>query len=115
MRKSIVHYEEAIHLDPEYAMAHAGVADSYVMLACRGMVPAKETFRKAKTAARKAIDLDGSLGIAHASLAHVRLHDWDWEGLEKDFRRAIELDPSHAIAYYWFGEFLMSMAGRKRP
>jgi TolB-like protein/Tfp pilus assembly protein PilF len=109
MRKSIVHYEEAIHLDPEYAMAHAGVADSYVMLACRGMVPAKETFRKAKTAARKAIDLDGSLGIAHASLAHVRLHDWDWEGLEKDFRRAIELDPSHAIAYYWFGEFLMSM------
>jgi len=105
MRKSIVHYEEAIHLDPEYAMAHAGVADSYVMLACRGMVPAKETFRKAKTAARKAIDL----GIAHAFLAHVRLHDWDWEGLEKDFRRAIELDPSHAIAYYWFGEFLMSM------
>jgi TolB-like protein/Flp pilus assembly protein TadD len=109
MRKSIVHYEEAIHLDAEYAMAHAGIADSYVMLACRGMVPAKETFRKAKTAARKAIDLDGSLGAAHASLAHVRLHDWDWEGLEKDFRRAIELDPSHAIAYYWFGEFLMSM------
>ena len=109
MRNSIAHYQDAIHLCPEYASAHAGVADSYVMLACRGMVPAKDTFRKAKTAARKAIDLDDGLGAAHASLAHVRLHDWDWEGLEKDFRHAIELDPSQGIAYYWFGEYLMTM------
>jgi len=109
MRNSIAHYEKAIHLCPEYAVAHAGVADTYVMLACRGMVPAKDTFRKAKTAARKAIDLDDGLGVAHASLAHVRLHDWDWIGLERDFRQAIDLDPSQAIAYYWFGEYLMSM------
>ncbi|MDP9087564.1 MAG: winged helix-turn-helix domain-containing protein [Pseudomonadota bacterium] len=109
MRESIVHYQNAIHLCPEYALAHAGVADSNVMLACRGMVSAKETFRKAKTAARKAIELDEGLGVAHASLAHVRLHDWDWEGLEKDFRHAIELDPSQGIAYYWFGEYLMTM------
>ena len=109
MRKSIAHYEQAIHLCPDYAMAHAGVADSYVMLACRGMVPAKDTLRKAKAAARQAIDLDDGLGVAHASLAHVRLHDWDWVGLEKDFRQAIDLDPSQAIAYYWFGEYLMSM------
>lgn len=109
MRKSISFYEEAIRAYPEYATAHAGIADSYVMLACRGMVPAKETFRKAKAAARKALDLDGSLGEAHGSLAHVRLHDWDWEGLEKDFERALELDPSQAIVYYWFGEYLMSM------
>lgn len=109
MRKSIAHYEEAIRQHPEYAMAYAGVADSYVMLACRGMVPAKETFRKAKAAARKALDLDNELGEAHGSLAHVRLHDWDWEGLEKDFQRAIELNPGQAIVYYWFGEFLMSM------
>ena len=109
MRKSISFYEEAIREYPDYAMAHAGIADSYVMLACRGMVPAKETFQKARAAARMALDLDGSLGEAHGSLAHVRLHDWDWEGLEKDFERALELDPSQAIVYYWFGEFLMSM------
>jgi TolB-like protein/Tfp pilus assembly protein PilF len=112
MRKSIAHYEQAIRLYPQYAMAYAGVADSYVMLACRGMVPAKDTFRKAKEAARKAIDLDGELGEAHGSLAHVRLHDWDWEGLEADFERAIDLNPAQAIVYYWYGEFLMS---RGRP
>lgn len=109
MRKSIACYEEAIRQSPEYAMAYAGVADSYVMLACRGMVPAKETFRKAKAAARKALDLDFELGEAHGSLAHVRLHDWDWEGLERDFQRAIELNPAEGIVYYWYGEFLMSL------
>lgn len=112
MRKSITYYEEAIQQSSEYAMAHAGMADSYVMLACRGMVPAKETFRKAKAAARKALDLDSELGEAHGSLAHVRLHDWDWEGLERDFQRAIELNPAEGIVYYWFGEYLMS---RGRP
>jgi tetratricopeptide (TPR) repeat protein len=79
------------------------------MLACRGIVPAKETFRKAKAAARKALDLDSELAEAHGSLAHVRLHDWDWEGLEKDFQRAIQLNPAQPIIYYWYGEFLMSM------
>src|SRR5213080_800931 len=108
MRNSIAQYEEAIR-HPDYAMAYAGVADSYVMLACRGMVSAKETFRKARAAARKALELDGELGEAHGSLAHVRLHDWDWEGLDRDFLRAIELHPAQPIVYYWYGEFLMSM------
>ena len=109
MRNSIAQYEEAIRRHPDYAMAYAGVADSYVMLACRGMVSAKETFRKARAAARKALELDGELGEAHGSLAHVRLHDWDWEGLDRDFLRAIELHPAQPIVYYWYGEFLMSM------
>lgn len=109
MRKSVACYEDAIRQHPQYAIAYAGIADSYVMLACRGMAPAKETFLKAKVAARKALDLDRELGDAHGSLAHVRLHDWDWEDLEKDFQRAIELNPAQAIVYYWYGEFLMSM------
>jgi len=109
MRNSIAQYEEAIRRHPDYAMAYAGVADSYVMLACRGMVSAKETFRKARAAARKALELDAELGEAHGSLAHVRLHDWDWEGLDRDFLRAIELHPAQPIVYYWYGEFLMSM------
>jgi len=65
--------------------------------------------RKAKMAARKALDLDPELGEAMGSLAHVRLHDWDWEGLEKDFQRAIELNPVNGIVYYWYGELLMSL------
>jgi len=109
MRNSIAQYEEAIRRHPDYAMAYAGVADTYVMLACRGMVSAKETFRKARAAARKALELDAELGEAHGSLAHVRLHDWDWEGLDRDFLRAIELHPAQPIVYYWYGEFLMSM------
>lgn len=109
MRNSIACYEDAIRQHPQYAIAYAGIADSYVMLACRGMAPAKETFLKAKIAARKALDLDDELGDAHGSLAHVRLHDWDWEDLERDFQRAIELNPAQAIVYYWYGEFLMSM------
>lgn len=109
MRASLAQYEEAIRRYPGFAMAYAGLADSYVMLACRGMVSAKETFRKARAAARKALELDGELGEAHGSLAHVRLHDWDWAGLDADFQRAIELHPAEPIVYYWYGEFLMSM------
>lgn len=109
MRKSITFYEEAIRQYPEYATAYAGIADSYVMLACRGMAPVKETFRKAKAAATKALELDQELGDAQGSLAHVRLHDWEWDGLEEGFRRAIELNPAQGIVYYWFAEFLMSM------
>jgi TolB-like protein/Flp pilus assembly protein TadD len=112
MRDSIAHYELAIRHSPEYAPAYAGIADSYVMLACRGMVPAKETFRRARAAARKALDLDRELGDAHGSLAHVRLHDWDWEGLDRDFRRATELNPSLAIVYYWYAEYLMCQGRR---
>src|SRR6184192_3343087 len=104
MRKGIAQYEEAIRLQPDYATAYAGLADSHVMLACRGMVPAKDSLLKAK-----APELDGELGEAHGSLAHVRLHDWDWEGLERDFQRAIDLHPALPIVYYWYGEYLMSM------
>jgi len=109
MRRSVALFEQALASHPDYAMAYAGIADSYVMLACRGMAPAKDTFRKAKVAARKALELDRELGEAHGSLAHVRLHDWDWEGLERDFQRAIELNPANGIVYYWYGEFLMTL------
>jgi len=112
MRASITHYELAIGHSPEYAPAYAAMADSYVMLACRGMVPAKETFRRARAAARKALELDHDLGDAHGSLAHVRLHDWDWDSLDRDFRRATELNPSLAIVYYWYGEYLMCQGRR---
>jgi TolB-like protein/Tfp pilus assembly protein PilF len=109
LKKGIDHFQEAIALDPRYAAAYDGLSDSYVMLACRGVLPVKETFEKAKTAARKALELDSALGEGCASLAHVRLHDWDWTGLDDDFRRALELNPGHAIAYYWYSEYLMAV------
>jgi TolB-like protein/Tfp pilus assembly protein PilF len=107
MRESIRHFELSLRQSPTYAPAHAGIADAYVMLACRGMVPAKETFQRARAAAQRALEFDGELGDAHGSLAHVRLHDWDWDGLDQAFRRAIELSPSLAIVYYWYAEYLM--------
>jgi TolB-like protein/Tfp pilus assembly protein PilF len=108
MRASIKHFESALQRCPDCASAYAGIAEANLMLACRGIVPAKETFRRSAAAARKAIELDGEQGDAHGSLAHVRLHDWDWVGLDEQFRRATELAPSLALVYYWYAEFLMS-------
>jgi TolB-like protein/cytochrome c-type biogenesis protein CcmH/NrfG len=113
IRKSIECFEEALQYDPSFAAAYDGISDAHTMLACRGMTPALESFHKAKAAARHAVRLQPELGEGYASLAHVRLHDWDWVGLESDFRQAVELDPGYAIAHYWYAEYLMAM-GRTR-
>jgi tetratricopeptide (TPR) repeat protein len=109
LQKGIGHFEEAIAREPRYAAAYDGLADSYVMLACRGVLPARETFQKARTAVLKALQIDASLGEGYATLAHVRLHDWDWTDLDADFQRALDVNPGHAFAYYWYGEYLMAM------
>ena len=113
IRKSIECFEQALRYDPKFAAAYDGISDAHTMLACRGMTPAVESFHKAKSAARHAVRLQPQLGEGYASLAHVRLHDWDWVGLESEFRQAVELDPGYAIAHYWYAEYLMAM-GRTR-
>jgi TolB-like protein/tetratricopeptide (TPR) repeat protein len=113
IRKSIECFEEALQHDPRFAAAYDGISDAHTMLACRGMTPAVESFHKAKAAARQAVRLQPALGEGYASLAHVRLHDWDWVDLEGDFRQALELYPGYAIAHYWYAEYLMAM-GRTR-
>jgi TolB-like protein len=113
IRKSIECFEEALQYDPRFAAAYDGISDAHTMLACRGMCPALESFHKAKAAARQAVRLQPELGEGYASLAHVRLHDWDWVELESDFRQAVGLDPGYAIAHYWYAEFLMAR-GRTR-
>src|SRR5262249_4025697 len=85
-----------------------GLCDSYVMLACRGVLPVTEAFGKAKAAARQALTIDPDLGEAHASLAHVRLHSWDWDGLDAEFQRALEINPAYAMAHYWYAEYLIA-------
>ena len=109
IRKSIECFEQALRHDSSFAAAHDGISDAHTMLACRGMTPAVESFHKAKAAAREAVRIEPELGEGYASLAHVRLHDWDWVGLESDFRRAVELDPGYAIVHYWYAEYLMAM------
>jgi TolB-like protein/Tfp pilus assembly protein PilF len=109
IRKSIECFEEALQHDPSLAVAYDGISDAHTMLACRGMTPAVESFHKAMAAARQAVRMEPELGEGYATLAHVRLHDWDWVGLENEFQRAVELDRGYAIAHYWYAEYLMAM------
>jgi TolB-like protein len=108
-KKGIEYFTRAIEHEPNYAAAYDGLCDSYVMLACRGVLPVTETFTKAKGAAQHALTIDPELGEARASLAHVRLHSWEWEGLDAEFRRALELNPAYAMAHYWYSEYLMAI------
>lgn len=110
IRKAIICFKEAIRLDPNYAEAYAGLADSYA-LTVSGL-PSAERFPKAKNAARRALELDETLAEAHTSLAFVTYKaDWDNATAEKHFRRAIELNDSYPTAHHWFGEFL-ALLGR---
>ena len=101
-KKSIEYLQQAIALDPNYALAYAGIADSYIILGVYSGLPPKEAFPKAKEMALKALEIDDSLAEAHTSLAYVRFrHEWNWSGAEDEYRRAIELNPNYATAHQW--------------
>jgi serine/threonine protein kinase/TolB-like protein len=105
-QKALDYFSAAIRIDPGYAPAWAGVADSYYQMSSL-VLPAREAIPKAKAAALRALELDETLPEAHASLAMIKAqYDWDGPGAEKDFRRAIELNPSYAIAHQWYGILL---------
>jgi len=106
-QQSIDFFQQAILKDPRYALAYAGQADSYALLADLNVLPAREVLPKLKSAAAKALELDGALGEAHTSLAWARFLAWDWAGAEKEFKRAIELNPGYATAHSGYGEYLM--------
>ena len=109
LRKSIEYFNQAIEKDPNYALAFAGIADSYAVLFSTALFgfPPKILFEKAKAAALKAIAIDDTLAEAHNALAYALFeYDWDFAGAEKEFRRAIELNPNYATAHHWFGECL---------
>jgi eukaryotic-like serine/threonine-protein kinase len=109
-QKGVEYFRKAIDQDPNYAPAYTGLADSYLMLVEYGLTPAREGFPKARSAAIKAVELDDALAEAHTSLASVKeVYDWDWAGAEKEFRRAIELNPGYATAHQWYAEFLAEM------
>jgi serine/threonine-protein kinase len=107
--EGIKYFEDAIVLDPSYALAYTGLADSYALHIDYRNVPVHEGFERAKFYARKAIELDDTLAEAHASLAwSLFIYDWDWDGAARAFRRAIELDPRYATAHQWYAFLLAS-------
>jgi eukaryotic-like serine/threonine-protein kinase len=112
--QAINYLHQATEKDPQYALAYAGLADSYLVQGWIGQIPPKEVYPKAREAAIKALELDDRLAEAHNALASVkRDYDWDWSGAEREYKRAIELNPSYATAHQWYGELLLVL-GRKQ-
>ncbi len=108
IRKSIDYFQQAIAKDPNYALAYAGLSDDYSLLAGLTILPPMEAIPKARAAADKALELDDTLGEAHASRATILgMFDWDIAGAEKEFRRAIELNPHDSNAHQQFGILLV--------
>jgi serine/threonine-protein kinase len=107
LRIGLRHFEKALARDPNYAMAHAGLADSYSLLGFYTALSPAEAFPKAKAAASRALDLDAGLAEARTTLAYVSLcYDWDWSEAETQFRLAIETNPDYATAHQWYGHLL---------
>lgn len=114
LKKAIGYFREAIEKDPNYALAYDGLADCWLPLGWYAYMAPTETFPHAKTAVMKALALDDSLAAAHTSLAFVTLYyDRDWAGAEREFRRAIALNPNYANGHHWYAEFL-SLVGRHK-
>jgi TolB-like protein/Tfp pilus assembly protein PilF len=113
LKTAITYFQKAIDKDPNYALAYAGLADSYGLLSAYSAGTPEESFPQAKTAAEKALVLDDTLAEAHASLAKiVWAYDFDLEGSIREFRRAIELNPNYATAHHWFGDGPLVQSGR---
>ena len=110
IQKGIGYFQQAIEKDPTYALAYAGLADSYAILYQYAGLPSSETFPKAKAAALKALEIDDTLAQAHAALAWTHDHfDWDFSAAEKEYRRAIELDPKYPTAHQWYSLFVSEL------
>ena len=111
LQKGSIYFQQAIEKQPAYAAAYSGLADCNSGLAWHGFMSPDEALPKAYAAALKAIELDPQSAEAHASLALLLDHRWDWPGAETEFKRALQLDPQYANAHHWYGDYL-SIKGR---
>jgi serine/threonine protein kinase/tetratricopeptide (TPR) repeat protein len=103
LTKALDYFQEAIVVDENYALAYSGMADCYSILPWSGWLP-KDLYPKARIAAQKALQIDGQLSEAHASLAFIKFYfDRDWTGSEKEYKRAVELNPGYSSAHQWYG------------
>jgi DNA-binding winged helix-turn-helix (wHTH) protein/TolB-like protein/Tfp pilus assembly protein PilF len=110
LRQSIQFFKQSIDRDPTFALAFAGLADSYALLSEYNLAPPRDSFPQAKAAAQRALEIDENLAEAHTTLAYALAnYDWNFEGAEHEYLRAIELNPNHATAHQWYAEFLSAM------
>ena len=110
MKRGIKYFQEAIDSDPTYALAYAGLADSYNLLASYSMLAASDAFPRAKAAAARALELDETLAEAHTSMSFAKFgYDWDWAEAERGFKRALELCPSYPMAHQWYSVMLVAL------
>lgn len=108
--KAIAYFEDAVRKDPQFALAFAGLADSYNLMGGYGFAPPASVYPKAQAAAEQALQLAPRLAEAHAAMAFAKFYfDWDWPGAEQSFQRALEHNPNNASARQWYGEFLHAM------
>ena len=112
LKKALQYFQLAIEKDPSYARAYAGLADTYGVLGSWALdaLPPSEGASKQRATASKALEIDETLAEAHASLGGVmHLYDWNWQGAEAEYRRAIELNPGYATAHHWYSQLLQQM------
>jgi TolB-like protein/Flp pilus assembly protein TadD len=113
LKRSAQYFEQAIAIDPGFAVGYAGLADSYTLLADYGSAPSRDIIPLAKSAARKALEIDPNIAEAHASLGLIRsIYDWDWPEAGDHYRKAMDLNPGYATAHHWFAVDYLAMLGR---
>lgn len=109
--RSVDYFRQAIERDPEYAAAWAGLAEAYVVIGIFGLQPPHDVFPAARAAAERALALKDAMAQANAVLGDVKkFYEWDWTGAEHAYRRAIEIDPHHALAHHWYAQLLAMQA-----
>ena len=110
LKKSLEYFNEAIEIDPVYAGAYAGLADSYAVLGNQHLMASNSAYPRAKAAAMKAIEINDCLAEAYTTLGYIKgTYDRDWPGSEKAFRRAIEINPGYATAHQWYSAILRAV------
>jgi TolB-like protein/Tfp pilus assembly protein PilF len=113
IKQAIEQFQQSIERDPNFALGHVGLADSFIGLTFYDFAAPHETMPEAKESAIKALALDNTVAEAHASLAHVLMnYDWNWSEAEKEFKRSIELKPDYATAHQWYAIHFLTATGR---
>lgn len=115
LKMAIKFFQQALAKDPDYALAHTGLADSYAIIPFYSNIPPEPAFEEAKKATDKALEIDDTLAEAHATLGFVKEYfEWDWLGANKEYQKAMDLNPNYATAHQWYGMYFMKLGQFER-